>query len=151
MARIIALDVGEKTIGIAVTDERQSMAFPESTLWRQEGKKRDMAALRELVARYLPAAIVVGYPLMMDGSAGIQTEKIEAFIKELRNHIRIPIIKQDERLSTREAERVLMQSGRRREERKKDVDALAAALILQSYLDLQKAREYGNREQDERA
>jgi len=140
MPRILALDVGEKTIGVAVTDETQSMAFPESTLWRQEGKKRDMAALRELVARYDPAAIVVGYPLMMSGAAGIQTEKIEVFIAALRNNVRIPIIRQDERLSTREAERVLMQSGRRREERKKDIDALAATLILQSYLDQQKTR-----------
>ena len=150
MARILALDVGEKTIGVAVTDEAQSMAFPTATLWRQEGKKRDMAALRELVANHQAAAIIVGYPLRMDGTAGIQTEKIEAFIAVLRNHVRIPIIRQDERLSTREAERVLMQGGRRREERKKDVDSLAATLILQSYLDLQKSREQGtgNREQE---
>ena len=149
MPRILALDVGEKTIGVAVTDETQSMAFPENTLWRQEGKKRDMAALRELIARYNPAAIIVGYPLMMSGAAGIQTEKIEAFIASLRNNVRIPIIRQDERLSTREAERVLTQSGRRREERKRDVDSLAAALILQSYLDRQKTREEGKGEREE--
>ena len=139
MARLLALDVGEKTIGVAVTDEAQSMAFPEITIIRQEGKKRDMALLRELVARYAPAAIIVGYPLMLDGTAGIQTEKIETFIVALRNNVRIPIVRQDERLSTREAERVLMAGGRRREERKKDVDSLAAALILQAYLDRRKS------------
>ena len=134
MARILALDVGSKTIGVAVTDDAQSMAFPETTIRRQEGNKRDMAALRELIARYNPAAIVIGYPLMMSGEAGIQAEKMESFIAVLRNHIRIPIIRQDERFSTREAERVLIESGRRREERKKDIDSLAATLILQTYL-----------------
>ncbi len=135
MARIMALDVGEKTIGVAFTDESELYAFPGETILRQEGKKRDMAALRQLVAENQVREIVVGMPLMLDGTRGIQAEKVEAFIAVLRNNVRIPITVQDERLSTREAERVLIAADRRREERKRTVDSMAACLILQTYLD----------------
>ncbi len=135
MSRTLALDVGEKTIGVAISDETGSMAFPGETLWRQEGHKRDMAALRQLIADTKVAEIVVGLPLMMDGSRGIQAEKIEAFVTVLRNNVRIPIHLQDERLSTRQAERVLIAADRRRDERKKTIDSMAACLLLQTYLD----------------
>src|SRR5579872_7403968 len=104
MARIMALDVGEKTIGVALSDEGETMAFPQTTIMRQEGKKRDMAALREIVVANQVREIVVGMPLMLDGSRGVQAEKVEAFIAILRNNVRIPIWTQDERLSTSEAE-----------------------------------------------
>ena len=141
MARILGLDVGEKTIGIAVSDESETIAFPGETLRRQEGKKRDMAALRQLIADNNVKEIVVGMPLMMDGSQGVQAEKVESFIATLRNSVRIPIIRQDERLSTAEAERVLIAADRRREERKKTIDSMAACLILQTYLDKKKQGE----------
>ncbi len=132
---IMALDVGEKTIGVAFSDESATMALPGETIIRQEGKKRDMAALRQLVADRQVCEIVVGLPLMMDGSRGIQAEKVEEFIAVLRNNVRIPIHRQDERLSTAEAERVLIAGQRRREQRKQVVDSLAACLILQTFLD----------------
>jgi putative Holliday junction resolvase len=131
----MALDVGEKTIGVAFSDESATMALPGETIIRQEGKKRDMAALRQLVADRQVCEIVVGLPLMMDGSRGIQAEKVEEFIAVLRNNVRIPIHRQDERLSTAEAERVLIAGQRRREQRKQVVDSLAACLILQTFLD----------------
>ena len=135
MSRVLALDVGEKTIGVAMSDETGRMAFPGVTIWRQEGHKRDMAAVRQLVADSKVAEVVVGLPLMMNGSRGIQAEKIEAFVAVLRNNIRIPIHLQDERLSTRQAERVLIAADRRRDERKKTIDSMAACLLLQTYLD----------------
>ena len=135
MSRVMALDVGEKTIGVAMSDETGRMAFPGATIWRQEGHKRDMAALRQLVSDSKVEAVVVGLPLMMDGSRGIQAEKIDAFVAVLRNNIRIPIHLQDERLSTRQAERVLIAADRRRDERKKTIDSMAACLLLQTYLD----------------
>src|SRR5579871_6851636 len=100
--------MGDKTIGVAFSDETGALAFPGETILRQEGKKRDMAALRRLIAENQVNEIVVGLPLMLDGTRGIQAEKVEAFIATLRNSVRIPIILQDERLSTAEAERVLI-------------------------------------------
>jgi putative Holliday junction resolvase len=138
---IMALDVGEKTIGVAFSDETATLAFPGETIFRQEGKKRDMAALRGLVAERQVREIVVGMPYMMDGSRGVQAEKVEEFIAVLRNNVRIPIHRQDERLSTSEAERVLMAGGRRREQRKQVIDSLAACLILQTFLDRRRAAE----------
>src|SRR5690348_11519534 len=131
MGRILALDVGEKTIGVAVSDETGTLAFPGTTILRQEGKRRDMAALRQLVAEKQVREIVVGMPLLLDGSRGIQAEKVVAFIAVLRNNVRIPIICQDERFSTREAERALIAADQRREERKASIDSVAACLILQ--------------------
>ena len=138
--RILALDVGEKTIGIAMSDEGGTMAFPGATILRQEGKKRDMAALRQLVADNHVREIVIGLPLMLDGSRGVQAEKVEAFVAILRNSVRIPITLQDERLSTREAERVLIAADRRRDQRKQTIDSMAACLILQTYLDRKRSR-----------
>jgi putative Holliday junction resolvase len=139
--RVMALDVGEKTIGIAFSDETQTLAFPGTTLLRQEGKKRDMAALRQLIADRQVGEIVVGMPLMLDGTRGIQAQKVEAFLAVLRNNVRIPIATQDERLSTREAEQVLIAAGRRREQRKQTLDSMAACLILQTYLDRKRSAE----------
>lgn len=133
--KIMALDVGEKTIGVALSDETETYAFPGTTILRQEGRKRDMNAVRELVTQNAVQEIVVGMPLMMDGSRGIQAEKVEAFIARLRGYVRIPIRAQDERLSTLEAERALIAADRSRAERRQIVDSMAASLILQTYLD----------------
>jgi putative Holliday junction resolvase len=150
---IMALDVGEKTIGVAFSDETQTLAFPGETIRRQEGHRRDMAELRRLIAERHVGRIVVGLPLMLDGTRGVQAEKIGAFVEVLRRNVRIPIDLQDERLSTVEAERVLIAGGQDRVQRKKTVDSLAACLLLQTYLDRNRAthgREEGeNVEADE--
>ena len=131
----MALDVGEKTIGTAFSDERQIHAIPGETILRQAGWKRDMAALRALIAGNQIGEIVVGLPLLPDGAHGIQAEKIEEFISVLRNNVRIPIALQDERYTTWEAEQTLLLTKRNRNEHKRVIDSLAASLILQSYLD----------------
>ena len=134
MARILGLDVGEKTIGIALSNEAETMAFPGTTLLRQEGKKRDMAALRQLIVENAVGAIVIGLPLMHDDSEGIQAQKVRDFVTTLRNSVRIPIIFQDERLTTFEAEQIQIDAGIRPQDRKKTIDSIAASLILQTYL-----------------
>jgi putative holliday junction resolvase len=134
LGRILGLDVGEKTIGVALTDEAQTLAFPGTTIWRQEGKKRDMAALRQIIAENAVCAIVVGIPLLDDGSEGIQAGKVREFVANLRNSVRIPIYFQDERLTTFEAEQHQIAQGIKPEDRKKTVDSVAASLILQAYL-----------------
>jgi putative Holliday junction resolvase len=138
MGKIMALDVGEKTIGVAFCEEGTRIAFPGQTLLRHEGKKRDMAALRQLVADNQVSRIVVGMPLLPDGTFGIQAEKVEAFIATLRNYVRIPIIRQDERFSTEEAASLLIAVNRRPAEHKKTIDSVAAALILEWYLETER-------------
>ena len=140
MSRILALDVGEKTIGVAICDELETMALPGETILRQEGKKKDMAALRQLISDTKVIEIVVGLPLKLDGTAGIQAEKIEAFISLLRGSVRIPIFKQDERFSTGEAEKALMAANVRWENRKKTIDSMAACILLQTYMDKKRNR-----------
>ncbi len=139
MGRILALDIGEKTIGIALSDETETLATPGKTLLRHEGKRKDAAAIRDLAQAHNVQAIVVGLPLRLDGSKGIQAAKTEDFVATLRNYVRTPIRFQDERLSTWEAEQPLLQAGLSRQERKKVVDSRAAAIILQDYLDAKRA------------
>src|SRR6266511_2551130 len=138
MAVILGLDVGEKTIGVAISDETETFAFPGTTIRRQEGYRRDMTALRELMDEKGVSEVVVGLPLMMDGSRGIQAEKVEEFAGQLKRYTRFPIHFQDERLSTSEVEKVLISAGRRRDERKQVVDSGAASVILQSFMDRRK-------------
>ena len=134
MARIMSLDVGEKTIGVAVCDESETFVFPRQTLLRHEGYRRDMNALRDLTAAEGIDRIVVGLPMMMDGSHGRQVEKIEEFIAALKRYVAIPIETQDERLSTFEADQRLAEANRRPRDRKQVIDSVAAGIILESYL-----------------
>src|SRR4051794_21107849 len=103
----MALDVGEKTIGVAFTDETGTLVFPGETILRQEGHRRDVAALRRLVAERDVARIVVGMPLLADGTMGPQARRIDAFIDRLRGSVRIPIERQNEAYTTAEAEAIL--------------------------------------------
>jgi putative holliday junction resolvase len=111
------------------------MAFPGETILRSEGWRKDMAAIRAIIAEKEIMGIVIGLPVMMDGSSGIQAEKVHAFTAKLRGSVRVPIYYQDERLTTREADRLLMQADRNRQERKRVVDSVAACLILQAFID----------------
>lgn len=135
MARLLALDVGEKTIGVAVADTETGMAFPVTTLRRQpEGHRRDLAAVAQLVRDEGADRVVVGLPLNMDGSRGPQAEKVEGFVAALQRVVDAPIVWQDERLSTYEAEELLLAAGRPRRRLKQTVDAVAATVILRDYL-----------------
>lgn len=134
MERILGLDVGDKTVGVAVSDLLRLTAQGITTI-RREGKKKDFKALEDIINEYEIKKIVVGLPKNMNGSLGPQSEKTMKFGEKLKNKFGMEIIYVDERLTTRSAERVLIQGDMRREDRKKVIDKVAAVFILQSYLD----------------
>ena len=131
--RVLGLDYGSRRIGVAVCDELGMSAQGVTTLMRKN-RETDMAAIAELVGRYGIERIVVGYPIRLDGSEGIQCEKVNRFIRRLQIRFAIPVIRRDETLSTKEAEELLRETGVRREKRRGIVDRLAASIILQGYL-----------------
>lgn len=132
--RILGLDYGEKRIGIAVSDELGLTAQGLPTLIRKT-KKHDLEILSYWIRNYSIQEIVIGYPLRLDGSEGIQCEKVNRFICLLEKSFLLPVMKWSEILSTKEAEEILRRSGVRWQKRKEKVDKLAACLILQNYLD----------------
>lgn len=132
--RILGLDYGEKRIGVAVCDELGLTAQGLPTLIRKT-KKHDLEILSSLIRNYSVERIVMGYPLRLDGSEGIQCEKVNRFARLLNKTFSLPVIKWSETLSTKDAEEILISSGIRWQKRKEKVDQLAACLILQNYLD----------------
>ena len=129
---ILGLDVGEKRIGVALADGL--LAIPLTVLDRA-GEESDIEKLLSLAREYGVERIVVGLPRSMNGSIGMQAEKVLAFSGALAQHMAIPVDTWDERLSTVAAERMLLDAGMKREKRKGKRDAMAAAIILQAYLD----------------
>jgi putative Holliday junction resolvase len=134
MPRLLGLDVGDKTIGIAVSDEL-GLTAQGLTVRARQAWAADVAYLRELVEHYGATGIVVGLPKNMDGSIGPQARKTLAFIARLRQACHVPVIEWDERLTTQQAERVLLAADTSRRRRKRLRDQLAAQLILQTYLE----------------
>jgi putative Holliday junction resolvase len=132
--RILAMDLGTRRIGLAVSDELGWTAHGLPTLERV-GPKKDMARLREIVAEYQVRKLIVGLPRNMDGSLGPQANLVLEFIELLKNKLKLDVIPWDERLTTRAAERVLIEADLSRAKRRKKVDQVAAVLILQGYLD----------------
>ena len=132
--RIMGLDFGERSIGIAISDESGWIASPRDTL-RRSNLKKDMAKLTELARGEGVEEILVGMPLSMDGSEGPQARKVTAFIQSLRQHSGLQVRPWDERLTTVAAERALLEGNVSRARRKKVVDQVAAVVLLQSYLD----------------
>jgi putative Holliday junction resolvase len=131
--RILALDVGSKTIGLAVSDALGITAQGLETI-RRRNKRTDFAALEDVVRRYQVAELVVGYPLRLSGAEGRQSEKVSAFAGELRVRFHLPVHLWDERLTSVEANRVLREAELSIEKRARAVDRLAAVLILQNFL-----------------
>ena len=129
---ILGLDVGEKRIGVALADGL--LAIPLSVIDRT-GEAADVEQLLALAREYGAERIVVGLPRSMNGSIGRQAEEVLAFSGALAQHVDIPVDTWDERLSTVAAERLLTDTGMKRERRKGKRDAMAAAIILQAYLD----------------
>lgn len=129
---ILGLDVGDKRIGVALANGL--LAIPLTVLDRA-GEEADMEKLLALAREHVAERIVVGLPLLMNGSIGMQAEKVLAFSRALSEHVHIPVDTWDERLSTVSAERLLLDTGMKREKRKGKRDAMAAAIILQAYLD----------------
>jgi len=130
----LGLDYGEKRIGVAVCDELGMTAQGLPTLLRKT-KKHDLEILSQWIRNYQVEKIVVGYPLRLDGSEGIQCEKVNRFIALIEKTFSLPVIRWPETMSTKEAEEILIQSGVRWQKRKEKIDKLAACLILQNYLD----------------
>ncbi|HYL14500.1 MAG TPA: Holliday junction resolvase RuvX [Terriglobales bacterium] len=132
--RVLGLDVGSKTIGLAVSDPLGLTAQGLPTL-RRQNKRLDFEALGRILRDYGVAEIVVGYPLRMSGESGTQSEKMARFAEELRQRFQIPVHLWDERLTSAEANRVLRGSEMSIRRRSEVVDRLAAVLILQSWMD----------------
>lgn len=132
--RILGLDYGEKRIGVAVCDELGFTAQGLPTIIRKT-KKHDLEILTNLINNYKVEKIVIGYPVRIDGSEGIQCEKVNRFAALLTKVFPLSVIKWPETLSTKEAEEILINSGVCWKKRKKEVDKLAACIILQNYLD----------------
>ncbi len=136
--RILALDVGTKTIGLAVTDELGITAQGLETI-RRRNKRYDLAALHSVLRRYGVGEIVVGLPLRLSGQAGKQAESVTAFARELEAKFKLPVRLWDERLTSAEANRILRSSEISIRKRAGAVDRLAAVLILQNYLEYRSA------------
>ena len=139
MNRIIGLDVGDKTIGVAVSDPLFITAQGLTTIERV-GARKDCDKIIEYVKQYEAQTVVCGLPLMLDGTDSPQTEKVREFAKLLANKMRSSSLKtslefMDERFTTKMAEDVMMLTGMKRKERKEFVDKQAAMIILQSYMD----------------
>ena len=132
--RILALDHGSKRIGVAVSDELKMIAQPLEYI-PAEPFADFLKRLKEILQEKEVELILVGLPRNMDGSHGPATLKVEAFVAALRNAITIPIQLQDERLTSAQANRVLLQANVRRDKRKEKVDKMAAAILLQGFLD----------------
>jgi putative Holliday junction resolvase len=132
--RILALDLGQRRIGLAVSDELRLTAQGLATLERSN-LREDLSALAGLARRWNAALLLVGHPIKMSGEAGRQAQWVQHFADRLAAHARLPVKLWDERLSTMEATRVLKQSGISIEKRARAKDRLAAVLLLQNYLD----------------
>ena len=132
--RIMGLDVGDKTIGVAVSDLMGLTAQGVKTI-KRVGKKKDIEALKEIIKERQVNKIVSGLPKNMNGTLGPQGEKVIKFCELLEEETGIKIEYWDERLSTVAAERTLIQGNVRRENRKGVIDMVAAVIILQGYLD----------------
>src|SRR5690349_22966815 len=152
MTRFLALDVGEARIGVAVSDATGFLASPYTTLQVSRREEETWEAIQELMRETEAEGLVIGLPISLDGQIHAQGRKVQAFAERLQSHISVPLIFWDERLSTVEAQRLLIQrseneGGKRqrrtsqrrtqskRRQRGQQIDALAAAVFLQDYLD----------------
>lgn len=141
--RIMGLDYGSRTVGVAISDGLFLTAQGVETINRtQENKlRRTLARIKDLCEAYEVGEIVVGFPKNMNNSIGDRAEKSLEFAEILRKRTGLPVVMWDERLTTVEANRTLMESGVRREHRKEYIDKIAAIFILQGYLDARSNKE----------
>lgn len=135
--RIMGLDFGSKTVGIAVCDPLGITAQGVETITRKEENKlrKTLARIEALIAEYQVETLVLGYPKNMNDTIGERAKKTEEFQVMLERRTGLPVVLWDERLTTMEANEILIESGIRREDRKKVIDKVAAVIILQSYMD----------------
>lgn len=137
MMRILGLDYGQKTVGVALSDENAIIAQPLETIERKHENKlrQTYARIEAIIEEYCVGKIVVGLPKMMNNTEGVRVELTKEFAENLERRTGMEIIFEDERLTTVEANRILEDTGVPVSARKEHIDKMAAAIILQSYLD----------------
>lgn len=135
--RILGLDYGTKTVGVAISDELGLTAQPLCTIERKSENKlrKTLAEIESIIEEYGVSFVVLGYPKNMNNTEGPRAQATKEFKEHMERRTGLSVYLQDERLTTVESERILMESGVQRQQRKKYVDKMAAAIILQSYLD----------------
>ena len=134
MERLMGLDVGDKTIGVALSDLLMITAQGLTTI-KRTNLKSDIQELRKIIDEYKVTKIIVGMPKMMNGTIGIQGEKVISFTDKMKEKIDLPIDFQDERLTTALSEKILISADVKRNKRKEVIDKLAAAQILSTYME----------------
>lgn len=135
MSRVLAIDYGEKSVGIAISDELQLTSRPLTTLRRRRGEYQQLLDdIQNLIDQHEIETILVGLPLNMDGSRGPAASRTMRFIADLKRQISQPVLPVDERLTSHEADRILRQQGANQRQRRKLSDETAAMIILQDYL-----------------
>jgi len=135
--RVLGVDYGRRRIGLAISDEAQFLARPLDPYIRTHSRKKDLEALARLAHEQDAGSMVFGLPLSMDGTKREMALEVEEFVKDLQSIAGMDIVVSDERLTSVEAERVLLEGNVKRKDRKLLRDGLAATLILQGYLDSQ--------------
>ncbi len=135
MSRILGLDLGEKRIGVAVSDAMNIIAQSVGTIGRK-AMKSDLKRIGELIREYDAGTLVVGLPLNMNGTEGKSANMARDFVNELKKEINIRVEFADERLTTAQGERIFLEADMSRKKRRGNLDKIAAQLILQNYLDL---------------
>ncbi len=134
ITRSLGLDIGDKRIGVALSDSGGILASPFSIIDRKD-ERQDIEAIINIINQHQVKQIVVGLPRSMDGSVGKQAEKVNTFVQRLCSHTEVPVEFRDERLTTVSAKRLMQAASTKKTKRKAKDDAIAAALILQGYLD----------------
>lgn len=134
MGRYLGIDYGQKRIGVAISDEDGQISFPLCVI-RNSGIQRVIKELNRIAAERKADKIILGLPLSLDGSKGPAAKGVEQFAKQLKERINLPVDLWDERLSTKIAERAMIEGGLSRSRRRQSIDAATAQIILQSYLD----------------
>jgi putative Holliday junction resolvase len=137
--RVLGLDLGSKRIGVALSDPSGVIASPLTTIERRGGE-RDLAAVGALVREHEVSEIVVGLPLHMDGRRGPEAEAAQRFARALATAVGVPVDTFDERWTTVEADRALRESGRKGAKRRAVIDAVAASILLRTWLDRRRGR-----------
>ena len=132
--RVLALDSGEKRIGVAVSDPLGIIAQGVTVITRKD-PETDLNEIKKIIEEYKAESVVVGMPINMDGTKGKSAEKVNEFVETLKGRLSIPVYTYDERLSTKESEKFLISADVSRKKRKGVIDKMAAQLILESYLE----------------
>ncbi|TNF49614.1 Holliday junction resolvase RuvX [bacterium] len=135
MSRIMAIDWGERRVGIALSDEGRTIASPHSVLKRSHSLRKDMEKISSLIEQSDVGMVVVGIPRQLNGTLGLAAERILEVVQKFKDELGVPVKTWDERLSTAEAQKILIDGDVSRKKRKGAVDRIAAALFLQTFLD----------------